>query len=84
MADQAADSLAWRIEELYDWYGKPLEAEHMGEYLVVAGHGEFLFGPDEAMVATEALAKFGPGCWLFRVERMPSGSVRSARRLMRE
>lgn len=84
MADPAAENLAWRIEELYDWYGKPLEAEHMGEYLVVAGHGEYLFGPDEEEVATEALGKFGPGCWLFKIERIRAGEQRTARRLMRE
>ncbi len=83
MMSQQQDALAWRIEELYDWYGRPLEAEHAGAYLVVAGHGDYVFGPDERAVVEEALARFGPGCWLFRIGPAPDGQPRQARRLAR-
>ena len=38
-----------KLEEsdiLYEQYGRPLEAQHRGEYLAVSPQGDTLIGPD--------------------------------------
>ena len=44
---------------LYETHAKPLEAEHWGEYLVVARDGRFLVGPDDAQLLIEGEHRLG-------------------------
>jgi hypothetical protein len=52
---------------LYERYGKPLEAEHAGEYVAITPDGRTLVAPTlhEAMV--DGAARFGPGNFIFKV-----------------
>ena len=59
--------LEQRYEQLYERYGRPLEAEHAGEYLAVSQRGETLLGESLREVARQATARFGPGNFVFKV-----------------
>lgn len=59
-----ADALLREPEELYERYGKPLEARHWGEYVAIRREGKTLLGSDLLVVAQEAIADFGPGGFL--------------------
>jgi hypothetical protein len=53
------------MDAVYDRYAKPLEAEHLGDYVAVSPRGEVLVGPDLLDVAQRARAAFGAGNFLF-------------------
>jgi hypothetical protein len=65
-----------RYDELYEQYGKPLEAEHAGEYLAVSPAGETLLGSSLREVARQATAKFGPGNFVYKVGARAVGKWR--------
>ena len=65
-----------RYDELYDAYGRPLEAEHKGEYLAVSGNGQTLLGPTLRDVAERAEATFGPGNFIFKIGQKAVGRWR--------
>jgi hypothetical protein len=65
-----------RYDELYERYGKPLEAEHTGEYLAVSPTGETLLGKSLRDVARQATAKFGPGNFVYKVGARAVGKWR--------
>ena len=51
-----------KLEEsdmLYEQYGKPLEAQHRGEYLAVSPQGNILIGPDLDELIDRAVEKLG-------------------------
>ena len=52
---------------LYERYGKPLEAEHWGEFVALAPDGRILLGPELAEVQDNALRQFGKGVHVFKV-----------------
>ena len=52
---------------LYEQYGKPLEAQHRGEYLAVSPHGDTLIGPDLDELIDKAVEKLGPGNFIFKI-----------------
>jgi len=54
-------------DELYERYGRPLEAEHRGEFVAVTRDGQTLLAAslEEAMVRAKDL--FGPGSFVFHV-----------------
>lgn len=58
---------------LYERYGKPLEAEHAGEFVAITPDGRTLVAPtlDAAMV--NGAAQFGPGNFVFKVEDLVVG-----------
>ena len=66
------DMKAWvreRAEKdanLYDCYGKPLEADHVGEFVAISDNGETVLGVDSLTVDLEALKRFGSGHYAFR------------------
>ena len=76
MADRDQKPQLERAKQLYENYGRPLEADHWGEYLVVGPSGEVVYGPDEMEVATRALARFGKGGFRFRIGPRIMGSIR--------
>ena len=53
-------------DRLYDRYGRPLEAEHAGEFVAISDDGRVILGPDELALAKEALSRFGSGTFALR------------------
>ena len=64
-------------DELYERYGKPLEAEHWGEFVAIAPDGRTLLGTDLAEVEDNALCQFGKGAHIFKVGPIAIGRLRS-------
>ena len=56
-----------RYDELYEQYGKPLEAHYSGQYLAVSPRGETILGPSILEVAQRAAARFGPGNFVYKI-----------------
>ena len=54
-------------ERLYEQYGKPLEAEHWGEYLAVHPDGQYVPDADGEAAHSRALNELGNGYFLFEV-----------------
>jgi hypothetical protein len=59
---------------LYEQYGKPLEAEHKGEYVVVSNNGNTIVGKNLTEVVTNAIDKFGKGHFVFKIGSRVVGS----------
>jgi hypothetical protein len=53
-------------ETLYDRYGKPLEAQHSGEFVAISDDGRTLLGTEELALTKRAAAEFGPGQFALR------------------
>ncbi|MGH2560572.1 MAG: hypothetical protein ACRDJH_16030 [Thermomicrobiales bacterium] len=51
---------------LYERYGRPLEAEHTGEFVAISDDGEVMLGTDELTLTKDAVARFGPGTFALR------------------
>ncbi len=64
---QRVTDLERQYDELYESYGKPLEAQHYGEYLAISPDGKTLLGPTLREVAEQAEAAFGPGNFLYKI-----------------
>jgi hypothetical protein len=76
LRDTQSEELKRTSDELYEKYGKPLEAEHYGRFLVVSPNGETLLGDTHLEVIQEALARFGPGNFLYKVGPRAVGKFR--------
>ena len=61
---------------LYEQYGKPLEAEHTGEYVVISNSGNTIVGKSLTEVVTHAIDKFGKGHFVFKIGSRAVGSFR--------
>ena len=61
---------------LYDQYGKPLEAEHKGEYVVISNSGNTIVGKNLTEVVTDSIEKFGKGHFVFKIGSRAVGSFR--------
>jgi hypothetical protein len=61
---------------LYEQYGKPLEAEHTGEYVVISNSGNTIVGKSLMEVVTDAINKFGKGHFIFKIGSRAVGSFR--------
>jgi hypothetical protein len=48
-------------DQLYERYGRQLEAEHFGEFVAISDDGRLILGQDELTVATKAIQQFGAG-----------------------
>lgn len=70
--DTRQDIEAWvrhRAEQddrLYERYGRPLEAEHKGEFVAISDDGRLILGSDKLMVVTQAMEQFGSGTFALR------------------
>lgn len=64
-------------DELYERYGKPLEAEHWGKFVAVAPDGRTMLGSDLSEVEDNALLQFGKGVHIFKVGPIAIGRLRS-------
>lgn len=65
-------------QALYEQYGKPLEAEHEGEYVAVSKSGGTVLGKSLKEVVTNALKQFGKGNFVFKIGSRAVGSFRWA------
>ena len=57
---------ARKDDRLYERYGRPLEAEHAGEFVAISDDGRVVLGLDELVLAMEALSQFGTGAFALR------------------
>ena len=65
-----------RYDALYEQYGKPLEQDHMGEYLAIAPDGRIVLGSTLLEVAQKASDTLGSGHFLFKVGERSVGKWR--------
>lgn len=69
-ADNALSArLSWPIIRLYQQYGKPLEAKHLGKYVAIMPDGRTMLGTDEDTLFQDALEAFGAGIIIFKLGR---------------
>ena len=53
-------------DQLYDRYGRPLEAGHAGEFVAISDEGDLLLGADELALTLLAVERFGAGNYVLR------------------
>lgn len=65
-------------DELYERYGKPLEAEHWGEFIAIMPDGRTLREPTLQAVAEQVVRAFGhgAGAYVFKVGERAVGRWR--------
>ena len=56
-----------QADDLYERFGKPLEAEHMGEYVAIFPSGQTVIGTTVGGVLAEATRTVGKGSFVFRI-----------------
>jgi hypothetical protein len=61
---------------LYEQYGKPLEAEHKGEYVVISNSGKTIVGKSLTEVVVNSIERFGKGNFVFKIGSRSIGSFR--------
>ena len=61
---------------LYEQYGKPLETDHNGEYVVISDSGKTIVGKSLTEVVTNSIDKFGKGNFVFKIGSLAVGSFR--------
>jgi hypothetical protein len=61
---------------LYEQYGKPLEAEHKGEYVVISDSGKTIVGKSLTQVVVNSIERFGKGQFVFKIGSRAVGSFR--------
>ncbi len=64
-------------DELYERVGRPLEADHWGEFLAVTDDGRFIVGPDDVTVSQKAYEDFqGAFLHIYNVGERVVGRIR--------
>ena len=63
-------------DQLYEAFGKPLEAKHWGEYVAISSRGETVLRSSLLEVAEEAARSLGPGVFIFKVGERAVGKWR--------
>ena len=63
---------------LYEQYGKPLEAEHKGEYVAISNSRNIIVGKSLTEVVTHSIERFGKGNFVFKIGSQAVGSFRWA------
>lgn len=63
-------------DRLYEQYGKPLEAEHWGEFVAIAPDGRTVLGATMLEVAELAESTLGLGVFVFKVGPRVVGKIR--------
>jgi hypothetical protein len=64
-AEQRA--LKEQADRLYEAYGRPLEAQHRGEYVAIFPDGKTIIGRERLAVAEQAVRTIGRGSFLFKI-----------------
>jgi hypothetical protein len=54
-------------DRLYEQYGRPLEGEHWGEFVVITPDGRTLLAPTPIDAVLKGRDAFGPGNFVFKV-----------------
>lgn len=57
---------ALRDRALYERYGKALEHEHTGRFVLISDGGEVLLGEDELALTLQGIERFGRGNFALR------------------
>ncbi len=52
-------------QHLYQQFGKPLEREHLGEFVAIGPDGKTFLGTDDGEVLKKAIETFGSGTFAF-------------------
>ncbi|MGH2585847.1 MAG: hypothetical protein ACRDJE_13120 [Dehalococcoidia bacterium] len=63
------------MDRIYERYGKPLEAEHWGEFLAVAPDGRTLLAPTLQDAVYQSVERFGRGGFVFKVGEQAVGRI---------
>ena len=66
-ADSSKNKLSQQAEELYERYGKPLEAEHPGEFIAISTQGKLVRAPTLQEVLDLSLEQLGKGSYVYRL-----------------
>jgi hypothetical protein len=74
MMDKAATLK--KMDALYDKFVLPVEAEHYGEYVVVAEDGRMVFGASLIDADFKGREKLGRGTFTFKVGERAVGRLR--------
>ena len=53
-------------DQLYERFGRPLEADHAGELVAISDEGDLILGTDELDLATKSVNRFGSGRFALR------------------
>lgn len=61
------NKLSRKAEELYTRYGKPLEADHSGEFIAISTEGKVVRAPALQQVLDLSLEQLGIGSYVFRI-----------------
>jgi hypothetical protein len=61
------------LTRIYEPY-RFLEADHWGQFLIVAPDGRYVVGPREGELLHEAVSKFGPGLTILKVGDVVAGT----------
>ena len=81
LTKQGQDERLAASKRLYEQYGKPLEAEHWGEFVAIAGDGRYVLGTDSHEVTRRAVKELGRGTHMYKVgPRVMGRGPRSLRR----
>ncbi len=59
--------LSRQAEELYARYGKPLEAEHPGDFIAISTQGKVVRAPTLQKVLDLSMEQLGKGSYVFRL-----------------
>ena len=59
--------ISQQADELYARYGKPLEAEHSGDFIAISTQGKVVRAPTLQEVLDLSLEQLGKGSYVFRV-----------------
>ncbi len=62
-------------DELYERYAKPLEAEHWGEFIVIAPDGRYVLGDSLLDVGIKAERELGLGNYGYRIGTRYVGEI---------
>ena len=73
MTQQQREALA---DTLYKQYGRPLEAEHWGEYVAIAENGTTVLGTSLIKTMEQATLTLGRGAYIFKVGEQAIGRWR--------
>jgi hypothetical protein len=74
MTDQEA--LNREADRLYATYGKPLESEHWGEYVMIAPDGRMVLAATAVDAFINGSAKLGSGNFIFKVGERAVATLR--------
>jgi hypothetical protein len=74
MTDQEA--LNREADRLYETYGKPLEAEHWGEFVAIAPDGRTLIASTAVEAVLDAQRVFGSGNFIFKIGERAVATLR--------